>query len=140
MKDRLLGTWKLVKFELRDLNNNTIHPFGDDVTGICMFDRSGYSSAQCMRNDRSKFASESPTPEEMQAAFASYLSYYGKVSINEKNCTFTTHVEGSLNPNWVGTDQLRYFEFSDSNLILGTPPMQLGGIEFTGKFIWAKVG
>jgi hypothetical protein len=105
-----------------------------------MIDKSGYLSGQLMRCDRPQFASDSPTPEEAQVAYLTYLAYFGKVDINEEEKTLVTHVEGSLNPDWVGTEQLRYFELSGDRLILRTPPMQLGGIEFTGTFSWDKVG
>ena len=139
VKNKFIGMWKLVNFELKDLNGNTLHPFGENATGICIIEKNGYLSAQVMRCDRPKFVSELPAPEEIQAAYKSYLAYYGKININEKNGTFNTRVEGSLNPDWVGTDQLRYFEFSDNNLILRIPPMKLNNIEFTGTFTWKKV-
>ena len=139
MKRELIGTWRLLKFELRDPSGNVIRPFGEDGVGLCMIDKSGYLSGQLMRCDRPQFASDSPTPEEIQAAYSGYLAYYGRVEINEEEGILVTHVEGCLNPDWVGTDQLRYFEFSGDHLILRTPPMQVGGLEFTGTFTWAKV-
>jgi hypothetical protein len=140
MKKELFGAWRLVEFELRDPGGNVIRPFGEDGIGLCMIDRSGYLSGQLMRCDRPQFASDSPTAEEIRVAYSGYLAYFGKLEINEEKGTLVTHVEGCLNPDWVGTDQLRYFEFSGDYLVLRTPPMQVGGVEFTGTFTWEKVG
>jgi hypothetical protein len=139
VKNELVGAWRLVEFELRDTGGNVIRPFGEDGIGLCMIDRSGYLSGQLMRCDRPQFASDPPTAEEIRVAYSGYLAYFGKLEINEDKSTLVTHVEGCLNPDWVGTDQLRYFEFSGDYLVLRTPPMQVGGVEFTGTFTWEKV-
>jgi len=69
------------------------------------------------------------TTEEKAAAFNSYAAYYGTYIINEAAGTITHHIEGSLNPNDVGKNFVRYFKLSGNRVILipvetndGRPP------------------
>jgi len=136
--DAFVGTWLLVDFELRDPDGNVIYPFGKEGIGIAMIDENGYVSSHIMTPDRSQFSSDPPPAEEAQAAYSSYFAYYGKAEINEEEGTCVTHVIGSLNPDWIGTDQVRYYELSGDRLIFRTPPMQVGGVKFTGTLSWEK--
>ncbi len=73
------------------------------------------------RNDRAKFASEEiakATAEEKAAAFSTYGTYYGTYTINEAVGTITHHVEGSLTPNDVGKDFVRYYKLSGNRITL----------------------
>ena len=39
------------------------------------------------------------------------------------------HVEGASHPDWIGTDQKRYFELSGNRVVISTPPMMIRGVE-----------
>ena len=58
---------------------------------------------------------------------------------NEEEGTVTHHLEGSLFPNWVGTDLKRFFEFSGNQLKLSTLPMPMGGQQVTGVLLWERL-
>ena len=142
MSRQLIGTWKLVSFELHTTNRDELFPLGDAPIGIVIIDKSGYMSAQLSRGDRVPFSSDPPTPEEIQSAFMGFIAYFGKYRIDEKKQTFTTRVEGSSNPDWIGEDQIRYYELQNNRLILKTMPMKiksLGGIEVVGTVVWKKI-
>ena len=47
------------------------------------------------------------TPDEAREAFLGYLAYFGTYVLDEDGRTFSTRVEGSLLPNWSGTQQKR---------------------------------
>ena len=49
------------------------------------------------------------------------------------------HLELSAFPNWVGTDQKRYFEFSGDRLTLKTPPLTLSGRDQVHRLIWKRL-
>jgi len=107
-----------------------------------MYDASGHMSVQIMRPDRPAFASGDHlkgTPEEIKSAFKGFVAYYGTYEINEEEGTVTHHLEGSLFPNWVGTELKRFFEFSGNQLTLSTPPMPMGGQQVTGVLLWERV-
>lgn len=79
------------------------------------------------------------TPEEIKAAFEGFIAYFGTYEINEEKGTVIHHVRGSSFPNWVGSDQIRFYEFSGDRLTLRTPPMQAGGITVTSLLIWERI-
>lgn len=138
---QLAGVWSLVSSEFRTSSGNVIYPLGGDALGQAIFTESGYMSGQLMRQGRPAFASgdqASGTPEEVQTALQGYVAYYGQCEVDVEQQTLTTHVEGSMYPNWVGSQQVRFYELSDTQLILKTPPIALGDEEFTGVLTWER--
>ena len=106
-----------------------------------MYDANGHMSAQIMRPDRPAFASGDHlkgTPMEIKSAFEGFIAYYGVYEVNQEEGTVTHHVEGSSFPNWVGSAQRRFFEFSGNRLTLSTPPILVGGQQVTGVLIWER--
>ena len=138
---QLIGGWSLVTSEFRASSGSVVHPFGEDAVGLAVFTESGNMSAQIMRQNRPAFAAgdqASGTPEEIQAALMGYVAYYGSCAVDVENKTITTQVEGSMYPNWVGGQQVRFYELTDSHLILTTTPVALGDEEFTGVLTWER--
>jgi hypothetical protein len=134
-----MGTWRLVSLEARNSNGEVIYPYGRDAFGMLMYDLGGYMSVLLMHRDRPKFASDDllrGTPEEIRTAFEGCDAYCGTYEVNEEKGIITHHVEGSRFPNWVDTDQIRYFEFSGNQLILNSPPLQLGGEQWTVRGVF----
>jgi len=141
-KDEFVGTWKLVSFEMRRSDGQTVYPFTKNIVGVLNYDAGGNMSAQLMRPDRPAFAANDHmkgTSEEIKAAFEGYISYFGTYEVNKEKGTVTHHVKGSLLPNWVGSDQVRFFELSGNRLTLRTPPIQAGGITVTSLLIWERI-
>jgi len=139
---KLVGTWKLVSLESRSSSGKVTYPYGRDPFGMLMFDSGGNMSVLLMRRDRPKFTSSDMmkgTAEEVKTAFEGFAAYCGKYEVDEKKGTFTSHVEGSWFPNWVGTDQLRLFKRSGDQLQATTPLIQVGGEQLTLRFIWKRV-
>ena len=139
--NRLTGTWQLLSSEFRTSGGEVIYPLGEDAGGQCILTPDGYMSGQVMRRDRPSFAAgdqASGTPDEIKAALEGYVSYYGPFDIDPARKQLTTHVEGSLFPNWIGEDQVRFYEFSENRLTLKTPPIPLGDDEVTGYLIWER--
>lgn len=139
--NQLTGTWRLLSSEFRTSGGEAIYPLGEDAGGQCILTPDGYMSGQLMRKDRPRFAAgnqASGTPEEIKAALEGYVSYYGPFDIDPARQQLTTHVEGSLFPNWIGEDQVRFYEFSENRLTLKTPPIPLGDDEVTGYLIWER--
>lgn len=138
---QLTGVWRLVSSQFRTSSGTVIYPLGEDALGQAIFTESGYMSGQLMRQDRPAFASgdqASGTAEEIQAALQGYVAYYGPCEVDVEQKKLTTHVEGSMYPNWVGTDQVRLYELSADQLILKTTPMAFGEEEFTGVLTWER--
>lgn len=123
VKDKIVGTWKLLSWKYVPAEGEPVEFFGENPLGILMYDTNGYMNAQLMKSGRSNFATASiadGTPEEISGAYLSYAAYWGKYY--EKTPGELIHeVEGSLFPNWVGHDEIRYAEITGEYLILSTP-------------------
>ena len=141
-KEEFVGTWKLVSSEFQSSSGAVTYPGGKDAVGRIMYDAAGNMSAQVMRADRPAFASgdnSKATLAELKAAFEGLITYFGTYEIDEQKGTITHKLESSSYPNWVGTDQTRFFQLSDDRLTLSTPPTVWGGDQITGVLIWERV-
>lgn len=138
--DKIIGTWKLVSWIYTNERQETIDFFGPDPVGILMYEKSGYMNAQLMRRDRANFSSTSgleATAQEYASAFNGYAAYFGKFEEKEPG-TLTHIVEGSLFPNWVGHDEIRYGKLEGNTLVLSAPGI-INGEKIMFYVTWKRV-
>jgi hypothetical protein len=109
VREQFVGHWKLVKFENFD-ESGAARDAGYD-SGRIMYDAAGNMSAQLMRTGRQRMSQPS-TEAERAAAYSTYTAYYGRYTVDPQMSRVTHSVEGAVNPNWVKTDLVRYYEFS----------------------------
>ena len=140
---KFVGSWKLVAFE-GTIEGRKIEK--RERVGLLMYDAAGYMSVQIMASDRPKFASgkrQQGTLEEIKAAFDGYIAYFGPYEVNEAKGVVIHHLEGSIFPNQVGTDNIRYYEFSGDQLTLTVTNMIDGKIapksSSTAYLVWKRV-
>ncbi len=125
LSNPLLGTWHLVRWAISysDGRAETL-PFGADATGLILYANDGWMNACIARTGRAGLSSESvrsaPQAERL-AAFESFFQYAGRYTIriigDQQQVVHT--VTHALNPNFVGTQQVRNMAFSaDGNLTL----------------------
>lgn len=140
---QFIGTWKIVSVEERRPNGEMVVPRnGSHPIGYIIYDPTGHVAVQIMQPERPRFASndvEQATSAEAKAAFDGYGAYFGTYEINEAEGYVIHRVEGSVFPNYVGTDQKRFFELSGDQLILKPPPRQVGGEQHTTRVTWQRV-
>ncbi|MGA9801333.1 MAG: lipocalin-like domain-containing protein [Terriglobales bacterium] len=124
--DALIGTWRLL--ELADLNKDGKwqHRFGERPRGYFVYDITGHVHIQIMKvpplapfpeaklNDGNL-----PTPEHAIAAYTAYVAYFGTYTVDAAARVVTHHVEGSLAPDFTGTDQPRPFKLEGDRLEIG---------------------
>ena len=137
-REQFIGTWKLVSSEYRFADGERLKLYD---TGILMYDAQGNMSVQLMQHNRPAFAKSdrlSGTLEEIKTAFQGYQAYYGTYTIDEKQRTVTHHLQGSLLPNWVGVDQVRYFDLEGDRLTLRTPTLPLRDRDAVGYLVWQR--
>ena len=107
VKQRLAGTWMLVKYEVFGENGDT-RPGNFDAGRLTYGDRE--MDAHLMR---SAVAKDAPATDAARAeAFRSYLGYFGPYTIDTAARTVVHHVVGSSRPDWIGTNQVRHYGFS----------------------------
>ena len=130
---RLVGSWELVSYEVIAADG-TRRP-GNYDRGQISYDASGRMSAHLMHS--SNKADTSPQTDELRAAaFRRYLGYYGPFVVDTASGTVTHIVEGSSNPSWVGTKQLRYYELSADDMQLTLSLRD--GTRTTQSLLWKR--
>jgi hypothetical protein len=132
---RLAGTWRLVKFDTF-AEDGTARDAGYE-SGRITYDLRGNMAAQLMRVGRKPLA-QPPTEADRAAAYSSYVAYYGRVTIDPAQSKVTHHVEGSVNPNWVKTDLIRYYAFSPDGKRLMLSIRNAQG-RVTGTLTWERI-
>ena len=98
-------------------------------------------SVQVMKLDRPKCSSDDlhiSLMEEMAAAANGYIGYAGRFSVDEAAGTVTHHIDLSLSPSWVGTDQIRFVALSTDRLHLSAGAVLINGMLQAPHTIWGK--
>ena len=127
-RQKLLGTWHLRRWQIRyDDGRAVSYPFDADASGLILYTDDGYMSACIATAKRPVMSSASvrSAPEgEQVAAFASYFQYAGRFEVQAAPASpsgwqVVHHVSHSLNPNFVGSEQVRNIEWgADGSLTL----------------------
>jgi Lipocalin-like domain len=122
----LLGAWQLVRWEVTYGDNRAPSlPYGIDASGLLVYTGDGYMSACIAAAGRLRLSSasvRSAPPAERLAAFGSYFQYAGRYAlrrIDAGRLQVVHTVSHSLNPNFVGSEQVRDVAFgTDGRLTL----------------------
>jgi hypothetical protein len=141
--DKFVGVWRLLSIEYRSDDGAIVEsPFGAEPQGTIMYDSLGNMAAQIASKDRPRFSSAdriAGSADEKKSAFESYIAYFGRYLVDERERTVTHDVQQALFPNWTGSKQVRYYTFADRKLTLRTPPFQYLGKNVTAVLIWDKI-
>lgn len=143
-----IGTWRLISCETRTPEGKRLLPFGKNPKGFLIYTPNGYMSANIMKENRPPLGIDPEkaitplvlfNPRYWRAfvryfmASRKYLSYNGKYEA--RNGQVVHHVDGSLLPDWIGTDLVREYKMSDDQLEL-TAKTDSG---FSHCLIWERV-
>ncbi len=108
--------------------------------GYIIYAPSGHMSVHLMRPDRQPYAGDEPTAEEAQAAVQSYASYFGPFSVHETEGYLVHHRIGNEDPAGTDTDAQRFYELTDTHLMLRPPPtVDDEGRELQSTIRWVRV-
>lgn len=131
---RLVGSWELVNYEIIAADGSR-RPGAYD-RGQISYDASGRMSAHLMNSANT--AEQNPQSDEARAAaYRRYLGYYGPFVVDETKGIVTHIVEGSSNPSWVGSRQVRYYELSADNAQLTLSLRDANG-RTTQSLVWKR--
>ena len=136
LRQQLLGTWRLVSIQNREPEEQEWKSrFGVSPRGYIMYDATGHMAVQFEKTPPpAKFASGddwTPTPEEALGVYLGYVAYFGTFTVDEKAGVVTHHVEGSLRPSYLATDQPRPAKLEGNRLILSDGK--------TFRVVWERV-
>jgi lipocalin-like protein len=136
----LVGGWRLVSWENRATDGRVTYPMGIDALGALLYTADGRFSVTISRRSREGFAAGdllSGTSEEKARAVEGFVAYAGRYSFHGDRVIH--HVELSLFPNWVGSDQERWVELAGNRLILSASPLLLAGKLQVPRLVWERV-
>lgn len=131
---RLVGAWELVNYEIIAADGSR-RPGAYD-RGQISYDASGRMSAHLM-NSANKAEQTPQTDDARAAAYRRYLGYYGPFVVDEAKGIVTHIVDGSSNPSWVGSRQVRYYELSADNQQLTLSLRDANG-RTTQSLVWKR--
>jgi hypothetical protein len=122
-ENALVGTWQLTGFSLVVLDTKeTSRPYGDHPTGYIQFSPGGHMVMFLAAGELRPPASGSYTDSERADVHRAIVGAYAGTYTVEGN-TVVYHVLTSWRPEWIGRDQIRYFETNGTNLKIKTTPV-----------------
>ncbi len=129
-----------MSFESRTPDGVVNYPLGRDAKGYCIFTADGYMSVAVMSSKRPRYVSGDllgGSTEEKVAAAETYITYSGRYETRGNK--LIVHCEVSFFPNWVGEDQVRFFELNENRLNLSTALILVKGKEMASYLTWERV-
>lgn len=136
------GRWKLIAAEdLRADGSVARHPWGEHPVGSIVVDR-GACYLQIMSSDTPTFRAAQPPVDAMKTALlSSYIAYSGPCVVDEAAGSVTLKVEAAWRPDYVGTEQKRFFRFENGRLLFGPAPNSIrsGSEQLTRRLTLERV-
>ena len=136
MKERLVGTWRLVSYETDEQSGKRGRPYGDAI-GRLDYDEGGNMSGQVMRPGRVLVELGDGGAQQVRAAYLGYIAYFGTYDVAPDGRSVVHHVHGSLNPAWVGGQQVRKMRFEGDRLVLSAD-VRKSGDTVTHTLTWER--
>lgn len=127
----LVGTWKLVSWQVIVENDEPENVFGTNPKGYLILTQQGRSMALATADDRKGGMGDA----ERAALHKSMLAYSGKYRIEGNE--FITTVDVSWNEAWNGTEQRRRFRIEGDRLFIESAPAP--SIVFPGKTDFRRI-
>ena len=117
----LIGAWRLVSWTIEyPATGRVTQPFGPAPEGLLVYTADGCMSAVLQRPGRPRLSHADPhavSDAEKAAAFAGYLHYAGTWRVAD-GCVLHD-VDIAMNPNLIGTRQVRHIALAGDALVLG---------------------
>jgi hypothetical protein len=133
-ENSVIGTWQLTSFSLIVLDTKETGRL-DNPTGYIQFSPGGHMVMFLTAGELKPPASGSYTDAERAAVHRAIVgAYAGTYTVDGNKVTY--HVLTSWRPEWIGRDQIRYFEINGTNLTITTAPLTFSR---TGQTITATL-
>ncbi len=129
--DALIGTWKLVSWQVIVENEAPQNVFGSNPKGYLVLTREGRSIVLTTAGNRKGGMGDA----ERAALHKSMVAYSGKYRIEGND--FITLVDVSWNEDWNGTEQRRHFRIAGDKLFIESEPAP--SILFPGKTDFRRI-
>lgn len=119
MQGQIEGGWELVAWEIHYGESEVAYPFGTGPKGLLVYTSDGFMSAQLSVSVRPSLQGQSVrklTDAQRQSLLEGFFAYCGAYTVIENSIVH--HVSQALNPDFIGTDQVRRAELSNDHLTL----------------------
>jgi hypothetical protein len=136
VSERLVGSWRLLSYETLDPAGRRGQPYAAAV-GRLTYDDRGNMTGQVMRPDRARVAIGIGNAQTVRAAYIGYIAYFGSYEVAPDGASVVHRVEGALNPDWVGGEQVRKLRFDGERLVLSADVSKNGEI-VTHSLTWER--
>ena len=137
----LLGAWLLVSAETVRENGEAAPAFGNEITGVLIYDRTGQMSLQ-IAGERPSVGSietfQAMSPQDRVVFLDSYYAYFGTFEVDEAAHLVAHRVRASLRPNETGVTYRRQFGIEGDRLTLASPPEAHGGEVVSSRLIFVR--
>lgn len=139
--DDLIGAWELDNWRITFSDDRPdTYPYGEDAKGFLIYERSGRMSVMISDADRPQLSDANirrAPVEEKVAAFDSFFGYCGTWRLEGERVVHA--VELALNPNFVGTEQVRGMEYAPGRLTLIEQSTTRTGATMRNQLAWRKI-
>jgi len=137
----LIGAWRLVAWSIEyPASGRITQPFGPAPEGLLTYTGDGYMSAAMQRPARPRLSRDNVaavSEAEKAAAFDSCVHYAGRWHVEGTDVHH--HVELAMNPNLLGTRQVRGAMLRGSELELrATEPLESPGAMRVHRLLWRR--
>ena len=140
----LLGAWLLQRWAIEFSGSRAASlPFGADATGLIAYTADGWMNASIARAARPVLSAssvrQSPAAEQC-VAFESYFNYAGPFTLRlVDGVPHVVHtVRFSLNPNMVGSEQVRRIRFDGPECLTLSADEPVDGIVRQHRLEWRR--
>jgi len=138
----ILGVWKLKSRQDVDAAGQ-IHPdpfLGADPLGIICF-AAGQFAAQFMKRDRSLQVNQTQRAQAKNntAGINGYDAYFGTYTVDQTAGTLTTHLEGSISPDNIGSTYVRDARVTNNELVIQLQTTAVDGTAVTRTNTFSRV-
>ena len=137
----LAGAWRLDNWRISFSDDRPdTYPYGEDAKGYLIYEPSGRMAVMVSNNDRPAISDANirrAPVEEKVAAFDTFFGYCGTWALKDGQMVHS--VEMSLNPNFVGTDQVRGIEYTPGALTLIEQSTTRTGAVMRNQLAWRKI-
>jgi hypothetical protein len=133
--DDLVGTWKLVSWQVITANSPPQNVFGTHPKGFLILTREGRIMVLTTAEKRLPGMGDA----ERAALHKSMLAYSGRYRLEGSD--FITKVEVSWNEEWNGTEQRRHFRIEGNKLFIESAPgpsMLFPGKTDFRRIVWER--
>ena len=141
LRDRLIGTWRLVSAMREELPSGAKTPFlGENPTGFLHYMPDGRMLALITRAGRKAPVGKVANAAEAEALIRSMISYGSRYECVGNEVIH--HCDISWNESFTGTVQRRSVAFDGERLILSPPPSPdpTDGTMSVRRLTWERVG